>query len=94
MTTNETFHVTPEHIGSQLLLKLKRMAEDNLGMPILKAVISVPAEFDERQRNATVKAANLAGDVSLSQHFLLWSLKVIFKFISLTVKTMDFFLVF
>ncbi|OXB79026.1 UNVERIFIED_CONTAM: hypothetical protein H355_008504 [Colinus virginianus] len=61
VTTNETFRVTPEHIGSQLLLKLKRMAEDHLGVPILKAVISVPAEFDERQRNATVKAANLAG---------------------------------
>ncbi|KFW85466.1 Heat shock 70 kDa protein 13 [Manacus vitellinus] len=61
VTTNGTFHVTPEQIGSQLLLKLKRMAEANLGMPISKAVMSVPAEFDERQRNATVKAANLAG---------------------------------
>ncbi|NXY19168.1 HSP13 protein, partial [Atrichornis clamosus] len=61
VTTNETFHITPEHIGSQLLLKLKRMAEANLGMPISKAVISVPAEFDERQRNSTIKAANLAG---------------------------------
>ncbi|NXE74236.1 HSP13 protein, partial [Cochlearius cochlearius] len=61
VTTNETFRVTPEHIGSQLLLKLKRMAEDSLGMPISKAVISVPAEFDERQRNSTIKAANLAG---------------------------------
>ncbi|NXS07691.1 HSP13 protein, partial [Neodrepanis coruscans] len=61
VTTNETFHITPEHIGSQLLLKLKRMAESNLGMPISKAVISVPAEFDERQRNSTIKAANLAG---------------------------------
>uniref|UniRef100_A0A8B9NIG5 Heat shock 70 kDa protein 13 n=1 Tax=Accipiter nisus TaxID=211598 RepID=A0A8B9NIG5_9AVES len=61
VTTNETFRITPEHIGSQLLLKLKRMAEGYLGMPILKAVISVPAEFDERQRNSTIKAANLAG---------------------------------
>ncbi|XP_017694850.1 PREDICTED: heat shock 70 kDa protein 13 [Lepidothrix coronata] len=61
VTTNGTFHVTPEQIGSQLLLKLKRMAEANLGMPVSKAVMSVPAEFDERQRNATVKAANLAG---------------------------------
>ncbi|NXF85604.1 HSP13 protein, partial [Eubucco bourcierii] len=61
VTTNETFHVTPEYIGAQLLLKLKRMAEDSLGMPISKAVISVPAEFDERQRNCTIKAANLAG---------------------------------
>ena len=69
MTTNETFHITPEQVGSQLLLKLKRMAEDYLGMPVSKAVISVPAEFDERQRNATIKAASLAGDVSLFQRF-------------------------
>lgn len=69
MTTNETFRITPEHIGSQLLLKLKRMAEGYLGMPVSKAVISVPAEFDERQRNSTIKAANLAGDVSLFQCF-------------------------
>ncbi|NXN65149.1 HSP13 protein, partial [Himantopus himantopus] len=61
VTTNETFRITPEHIGSQLLLKLKRMAEDCLSVPISKAVISVPAEFDERQRNSTIKAANLAG---------------------------------
>ncbi|KAG8590817.1 hypothetical protein GDO81_006919 [Engystomops pustulosus] len=59
--TNETFTVTPEYIGSQLLLKLKKMAEEYLGLPVSKAVISVPAEFDERQRNYTVKAANLAG---------------------------------
>ncbi|NWY46755.1 HSP13 protein, partial [Sylvia atricapilla] len=61
VTTNGTFHITPERIGSKLLLKLKNMAEANLSMSISKAVISVPAEFDERQRNATVKAANLAG---------------------------------
>ncbi|XP_010007784.1 PREDICTED: heat shock 70 kDa protein 13, partial [Nestor notabilis] len=61
LTTNETFRVTPEYIGSQLLLKLKRMAEDYIGMPVSKAVISVPAEFDERQRNSTIKAANIAG---------------------------------
>ncbi|NWH63152.1 HSP13 protein, partial [Geococcyx californianus] len=61
VTTNETFRITPEYIGAQLLLKLKRMAEDYLGMPISKAVISVPAEFDEKQRNSTIGAANLAG---------------------------------
>ncbi|XP_066475388.1 heat shock 70 kDa protein 13 [Tiliqua scincoides] len=61
VSTNETYSVTPEYVGSQLLLKLKRMSEDYLGMPVSKAVISVPAEFDERQRNYTIKAANLAG---------------------------------
>ncbi|XP_005038866.1 PREDICTED: heat shock 70 kDa protein 13 isoform X2 [Ficedula albicollis] len=65
VTTNETFHITPERIGSKLLLKLKKMAEANLGMSISKAVISVPAEFDERQRNSTIKAANLAGNNKL-----------------------------
>ncbi|XP_060090390.1 heat shock 70 kDa protein 13 [Heteronotia binoei] len=61
IATNETYNITPEYIGSQLLLKLKRMSEDYLGMPVSKAVISVPAEFDERQRNYTIKAASLAG---------------------------------
>ncbi|XP_020500270.1 heat shock 70 kDa protein 13 [Labrus bergylta] len=59
--TNHTFTVTPEFIGSRLLLKMKKMAERQLNVPIQKAVISVPAEFDERQRNYTVRAANLAG---------------------------------
>ncbi len=40
---------------------MKKMAEKQLGVPINKAVISVPAEFDERQRNYTIRAANLAG---------------------------------
>ena len=61
VTTNQTFTVSPEFIGSRLLLKMKQMAEKHLGMPIQKAVISVPAEFDERQRNYTIRAANLAG---------------------------------
>ncbi|XP_053279135.1 heat shock 70 kDa protein 13 [Pleuronectes platessa] len=61
ISTNQTFTVSPEFIGSRLLLKMRKMAEKQLGVPIQKAVISVPAEFDERQRNYTVKAANLAG---------------------------------
>ncbi|XP_037124653.1 heat shock 70 kDa protein 13 [Syngnathus acus] len=61
ITTNGTFTVTPEFIGSRLLLKMKKMAEQQLGVPIHKAVISVPAEFDDRQREYTIKAANLAG---------------------------------
>ncbi|KAM4590403.1 heat shock 70 kDa protein 13 [Fundulus diaphanus] len=61
ISTNHTFTVSPEFIGSRLLLRLKEMAERQLGAPVQKAVISVPAEFDERQRNYTVRAANLAG---------------------------------
>ncbi|KAI4902341.1 hypothetical protein NFI96_014078 [Prochilodus magdalenae] len=61
VSTNGTFTVTPEFIGSRLLLKMRKMAEKHLGVPIEKAVISVPAEFDERQRNYTIRAANLAG---------------------------------
>ncbi|XP_038550126.1 heat shock 70 kDa protein 13 [Micropterus salmoides] len=61
ISTNHTFTVSPEFISSRLLLKMRKMAERQLGVPIQKAVISVPAEFDERQRNYTVRAANLAG---------------------------------
>ncbi|KAM8903751.1 heat shock 70 kDa protein 13 [Spinachia spinachia] len=61
LSTNHTFTVSPEFIGSRLLLKMRKMAERHLDTLIQKAVISVPAEFDERQRNFTVRAANLAG---------------------------------
>ncbi|KAG7281421.1 hypothetical protein CRUP_029870 [Coryphaenoides rupestris] len=61
ITTNHTFTVSPEFISSRLLLKMKKMAEAQLGVSIHKAVISVPTEFDERQRNYTIRAANLAG---------------------------------
>uniref|UniRef100_A0A3Q0ST18 Heat shock protein 70 family, member 13 n=1 Tax=Amphilophus citrinellus TaxID=61819 RepID=A0A3Q0ST18_AMPCI len=61
ISTNHTFTVSPEFIGSRLLLKMRKMAERQLGVLVNKAVISVPAEFDERQRNYTVRAANLAG---------------------------------
>lgn len=64
VTTNETFTVSPEFIGSRLLLKMRKMAERRLDVPIRLAVISVPAEFDERQRNYTVRAAELAGQFS------------------------------
>ncbi|KAM9801490.1 heat shock 70 kDa protein 13 [Neosynchiropus ocellatus] len=61
VTTNHTFTVSPEYIGSRLLLKMRKMAERHLGLTVQNAVISVPAEFDERQRNYTERAANLAG---------------------------------
>lgn len=61
VTSNETITVSPEYVGSRLLLKLKQMAEKYLGMPVANAVISVPAEFDLKQRSSTVEAAKLAG---------------------------------
>lgn len=69
VSTNSTFTVTPEFIGSRLLLKMRKMAEKQLGVPISKAVISVPAEFDERRRNYTIRAANLAGQ--FTTHFFI-----------------------
>ena len=66
VTSNETITVSPEYVGSRLLLKLKKMAEEYLGMPVANAVISVPAEFDLKQRNSTIEAANLAGNITIS----------------------------
>ncbi|XP_072033837.1 heat shock 70 kDa protein 13-like [Amphiura filiformis] len=53
--------LTPEYIGSRILNHLKETGESYLGVPITKAVMSVPAEFDEKQRNCTKQAAALAG---------------------------------
>lgn len=57
---NETT-VTPEYVGSCIIKMLKATAERNLSLSITKAVMAVPAEFDELQRNATKEAARLAG---------------------------------
>lgn len=51
----------PEEIGAQVLKKLKEAAESYLGEKITKAVITVPAYFNERQRQATKDAGAIAG---------------------------------
>jgi molecular chaperone DnaK len=51
----------PEEISSLILGELKRAAEEQLGQPVTRAVITVPAFFNERQRRATQDAGHLAG---------------------------------
>lgn len=52
---------TPQEISAKILLKLKVDAEKFLGQPIKEAVITVPAYFDDSQRNATKEAGQIAG---------------------------------
>lgn len=66
--TNEKVHIgclnkdyTPQEISAKILAYMKKYAEDNLGQPISKAVITVPAYFNDAQRQATKDAGQIAG---------------------------------
>jgi L1 cell adhesion molecule like protein len=54
-------YYTPEEISGFILFKMRKIAEDFLGTNITKAVITVPANFNSLQRNATKVAAQHAG---------------------------------
>lgn len=61
---NNKYHkheYSPEEIASIIFMKLKHMASDYLHEKITKAVISVPAYFNDAQRQATKDAAKIAG---------------------------------
>lgn len=64
--THEKVHVngkdyTPEQISAEILRYMKKYAEDKLGEKVTKAVITVPAYFNDAQRKATKDAGTIAG---------------------------------
>ncbi len=66
MGTNETVKVNgkeykPEQISAMILSYMKEFAEEKIGQKITKAVITVPAYFNDAERNATKNAGKIAG---------------------------------
>ena len=66
--TNEKVHIncvnkdfTPQEISAKILQYMKKYAEEHLGQPVSKAVITVPAYFNDAQRQATKDAGTIAG---------------------------------
>ena len=66
MGSNDKVHLagceyTPQEISAIILKRLKHIAEQSLGQPVRKAVITVPAYFSDTQRQATREAGEIAG---------------------------------
>jgi len=68
MGTSDKFHInclnkdfTPQEISAKVLAYMKSYAEKSIGQPVKKAVITVPAYFNDAQRQATKDAGTIAG---------------------------------
>ena len=68
MGTSEKVHIkatnkdyTPQEISAKILAYMKKYAEENIGQKVQKAVITVPAYFNDAQRQATKDAGQIAG---------------------------------
>ncbi|MBO7555134.1 MAG: molecular chaperone DnaK, partial [Neisseriaceae bacterium] len=53
--------LSPPQVSAEILRKMKKAAEDYLGEPVIEAVITVPAYFNDSQRQATKDAGRIAG---------------------------------
>lgn len=53
--------ITPEEVAAQILMKMKETAESYLGHPVTEAVVTVPAYFNDSQRQSTKDAGKIAG---------------------------------
>src|SRR5690625_7992515 len=53
--------LAPQQVSADILRKMKQTAEDYLGEPVTEAVITVPAYFNDSQRQANKDAGQIAG---------------------------------
>src|SRR5687767_6177251 len=59
--TGDAKRMSPQEISAKILMKMKKTAEDYLGHAVTEAVITVPAYFNDSQRQATKDAGRIAG---------------------------------